>query len=155
MSHKTLWIQPGRLKPINPESLGPPRGYSNGILAPPGGQLLFVAGQIAWDSDQNLVGETFADQFEQALANVIEVVRAAGGEAIDVAQLTIYVVDAEAYLASLGEVGERYRRLMGRHYPTMALVEVSRLVEPGAQVEIQAQAVICEPQVLGEEDDDT
>jgi enamine deaminase RidA (YjgF/YER057c/UK114 family) len=130
---------------INPESLGTPRGYSNGILAPAGGRLLFVAGQIGWNAEQKLVGEAFSEQFAQALANVLEVVREAGGAAEDVARLTIYVTDKREYAAELRAVGERYRSLMGKHYPAMSLVEVQALLEPGAKVEIEATAVLAHP----------
>ena len=127
---------------INPPSLGEPRGYSNGMLAAAGGRLLAIAGQIAWDEGQNLVCDDFRGQFAQALTNLVEVVRAAGGEPDDVVQLTIYVVDRQEYLASRRRLGEAYRLVMGEHYPAMALVEVSALLEPGAKVEIQGLAVI-------------
>lgn len=128
--------------PINPPALGAPRGYANGMLAPAGGRLLAIAGQIAWDGEQRIVGVGFAEQFEQALGNVVAVVRAAGGAPEDVVQLTVYVVDRHEYTAALKEVGAAWRRLMGRHYPTMALVEVAALLEPGAKVEIQGLAVL-------------
>ncbi len=130
------------LLPINPESLGAPRGYSNGMLAPAGGRLLFVAGQVGWDQDQAIVEGGFAEQFAQALANVVTVVREAGGEPADLGSLTIYVVDTREYLAALKDVGAAYRRIMGRHYPAMALVAVRALIELGARVEIQGLAVI-------------
>lgn len=130
------------LTPINPEELGFPRGYSNGVLAPAAGRLLFVAGQVAWDGDQRIVSESFPAQFEQALANVLAVVRQAGGGPADVASLTIYVVDHREYLEGLDAVGAAYRGLMGRWFPAMALVEVGALIEPGAKVEIQAIAVL-------------
>lgn len=127
---------------INPESLGAPRGYSNGVLAQ-AGRVLFVAGQIGWDSSQKIVSETFAIQFEQALSNVMAVVKHAGGAASDIGRLTIYVVDRHEYVAALKEVGAAYRKHMERHYPAMALVEVKALLEPGAKVEIEATAVIA------------
>ncbi len=126
---------------INPESLGAPRGYSNGILAAPG-RLLFVAGQIAWDENQKLVSDDFGAQFGQALANVVAVVKASGGSVEDLCRLTVYVTDKQAYIAALKVIGARYRELMGRHYPTMALVEVADLLEDGAQVEIEGTAVV-------------
>lgn len=126
---------------INPEALGAPKGYSNGVLMPPG-QILFVAGQIGWDADGQLVSDSFADQFAQALANALEVVRAAGGTPESIGRLTIYVVDKAAYTEAVREVGRRYREHMGKHFPAMALVEVADLLEPGAQVEIEATAVI-------------
>ena len=130
------------LQPINPEALGAPKGYANGILAPAGGKLLFVAGQVGWDKDHRIVSMKFPQQFEQALSNVMAVVRAAGGSPPRVARLTIYVTDRQLYLASLEDVGDAYRRVMGRHYPAMALLEVKALLEPGALVEIEATAVL-------------
>lgn len=134
-----------RLRPVNPECLGAPRGYSNGMLAPAGGRLLFVAGQVGWNTEHQLVGDLFSEQFAQALTNVLEVVREAGGKAEDVARLTIYVTDKREYTAELGAVGEQYRHLMGKHYPAMSLVEVRALLEPGAKVEIEATAVVADP----------
>lgn len=126
---------------INPKSLGAPKGYSNGVLASPG-RPLFVSGQIAWDGSHRLVCKDFPGQFTRALQNVLEVVRTAGGKRTDVARLTIYVTDKREYLENLKAVGERYRAVMGRHYPAMSLVEVKALLEPGAKVEIEATAVI-------------
>jgi enamine deaminase RidA (YjgF/YER057c/UK114 family) len=132
----------GRLVFVNPEALGAPKGYSNGVVAPAGCRLLFVAGQVGWDNEQRIVGPGFTEQFEQALANVVTVVEEAGGAAVDVVRLSVYVTDKRAYLGALGAVGEAYRRRMGRHFPAMALVEVSGLVEQGAQVEIEATAAL-------------
>ena len=125
---------------INPPGLARPRGYSHGIVG--SGRLLFVAGQIGWDAEARLAGAAFADQFDQALANVLAVVDAAGGRAEDLARLTIYVVDKAEYLAAQAQIGERYRLRMGRHYPAMTLVEVKALLEPGARVEIEATALV-------------
>jgi enoyl-CoA hydratase/carnithine racemase len=128
-----------RLIPIHPEGWAPAKGYANGMLAPAGGRMLFVAGQIAWDVDQRLVGGgDFVRQFEQALRNVLAVVGAAGGRADDIARLTVYVTDKQLYLERLVEVGRAYRAVMGRHYPAMALVQVADLLEPGALVVIEA-----------------
>lgn len=126
--------------PVQPESWARPRGYSNGMMA--SGRILAVAGQVAWDEKGRIVSDTFAWQFEQALANVATVVRAAGGEPAHVISLTIYVTDKTEYVAALGGVGEAYRKVMGKHFPAMALVEVAGLLEPGAKVEIQALAVL-------------
>jgi enamine deaminase RidA (YjgF/YER057c/UK114 family) len=130
------------MRSINPAELGAPRGYSNGMLAPAGGRLLFVAGQIGWDRDQKLVSNEFSLQFAQALRNVLRVVREAGGLPEHVGRLTIYVVDHQEYMREAGAVGAGYRALMGKHYPAMALVEVKALLEPGAKVEIEATAVV-------------
>ncbi|HKR00732.1 MAG TPA: RidA family protein [Pyrinomonadaceae bacterium] len=127
---------------INPESLGRPRGYSNGVLAEAGGRLLFVAGQIAWDEEQRIVSADFVEQFDCALGNVIAVVAEAGGRPEEIARLLIYVTEKEEYRARSREVGERYRARMGSHFPAMALVEVKSLLEDEAKVEIEAIAVL-------------
>lgn len=138
----TLPIDIATPMPVNPPELGQPRGYNNGMLAAAGGRLLFVAGQIAWDREQKIVSDDFAEQFAQALDNVLAVVRMARGAPEHLAQLTIFVVDRRAYLDALGEIGSAYRTRMGSHYPAMALVEVRALLDPRAQVEIQGMAVI-------------
>jgi enamine deaminase RidA (YjgF/YER057c/UK114 family) len=127
---------------INPESLGAPRGYSNGVLAEAGGRLLFVAGQIAWDQQQKIVSADFVEQFDCALANVLSVVTEAGGSCEQVVRLAIYVTDKDEYCARLRDIGERYRARMGRHFPAMILVEVKSLLADEAKVEIEAIAVL-------------
>ena len=122
---------------FNPEALGSPRGWNNGMLAPEGGRLLFVAGQIGVGS-----GPSLAAQFGAALANVARVVEESGGTVADVGRLTIYVTDMDAYRRSLGELGATYRSVFGKHFPAMALVAVTELVDPRAVVEIEATAVI-------------
>lgn len=132
-----------KLEFVEPEGWEPPTGYSNGVVVPAGARLVFVAGQIAWDADQVLVGKgDFAAQFRQALANVLAVVDAAGGEPAHLASLTVYVKEKRAYLASRAALGKTWRELVGRHYPAMALVQVADLVEKDALVEIQAVAAI-------------
>ncbi|CAN5684722.1 RidA family protein [soil metagenome] len=125
---------------ITSSELAPPRGYSHGIVAT--GRLLFVAGQIGWNARAEIVSDQFVAQFDQALANVLSVVKEAGGSAEAIARLTIYVTDKAEYLAASREIGERYRARMGRHYPAMTLVEVRALLEDGARVEIEATAVM-------------
>ena len=127
---------------INPESLGAPRGYSNGVLTAPGGRLLFVAGQVGWDENQNIVGDGLVEQFDRALANVVAVVTEAGGKADQIARLTIYVTNKLDYRTRLVEIGERYRAHMGKHFPAMALVEVKSLLEDDAKIEIEGIAVL-------------
>lgn len=128
---------------VNPESLGAPKGFSHGVLAPAGASILFVAGQIGTDASARLVAGGFVAQFERALANVRTVVEAAGGEVGSIVRLTVYVTDKRLYLDALRPVGEAYRRVLGRHFPAMALLEVSGLVEPGALVEIEGTAAIA------------
>ena len=125
---------------INPVELSQPRGYSHGTIG--SGRVLFVAGQIAWNERAEIVSERFADQFDRALANVLSVVKEAGGSPESLARLTIYVVDKSEYIGAQNEIGERYRARMGRHYPAMTLVEVKSLLEEGAKVEIEATALI-------------
>lgn len=127
---------------INPESLGAARGYSNGVLAAPGGALLFIAGQIGWDEQQRIVSKDFVEQFDRALANVLSVVDAAGGTPEHLARLIFYVTDKNEYRAAQQSIGERYRARMGRHFPAIALVEVKSLLEDEAKVEIEGIAVI-------------
>jgi enamine deaminase RidA (YjgF/YER057c/UK114 family) len=132
-----------KLDTVHPEGWEPPSGYANGIVVPAGARLLFVAGQIAWDADQVLVGRgDFVAQFRQALANVLAVVDAAGGAPEHLASVTVYVKDKQAYLASTRALGAAWRELVGRHYPAMALVQVADLLEKDALVEIQAVAAL-------------
>src|SRR5262249_29944654 len=130
-----------RMTIINPEALGQPSGYSNGILFE-GGSLLFIAGQVGWDRDRRIVSDDFAEQFAQALENVLAGVRDTRGEPANIARLLIFVTDREEYKSSLRDVGSAYRKLMGKHFPAMALVEVSSLLEDLAKVEIEAVAVL-------------
>ena len=127
---------------INPESLGPPSGFSNGVLTESGAQLLFIAGQIAWDAQQKIVSDDFVEQFDRALANVVAVVEAAGGSATQITRLTIYVTSKEEYRRRTREVGERYRARLGKHFPAMALVEVKGLLDDRAKVEIEGIAAL-------------
>ena len=128
--------------PINPESLGAPSGYSNGLLTELSGRLLFIAGQIAWNQQQKVVSDDFVEQFDQALANVVTVVNEAGGQASDIARLVIYVTDKIEYRERTREVGERYRKHMGKHFPAMVLVQVAGLLDDAAKVEIEGIAVL-------------
>ena len=127
---------------INPEPLGPPKGWTNGMLAPPASGILFVAGQTARDGAGRIVEGGLVDQWEQALANVLTVVQAAGGRASDIARMTVFVTDLVEYKSSQKQIGAVWQARMGRHYPAMSLVEVSGLVDDGALIEIEATAVI-------------
>ncbi len=127
---------------INPDSLGAPHGYSNGVLTEAGGRLLFIAGQVAWDQQQQIVADDLVRQFDQALANVITVVTEAGGQPEQIARLVIYVTDKNEYKKRMKEIGERYRARMGKHFPAMVLVEVAGLLEDHAQIEIEGVAML-------------
>ena len=127
---------------INPESLGAPSGYAIGMLTVAGGRLLFIAGQIAWNKNREIVSKDFVDQFDKALENVITVVHAAGGDPSNIARLVIYVTDKIEYRERTREVGERYRKHMGKHFPAMVLVQVGGLLDDAAKVEIEGIAVL-------------
>ena len=126
--------------PVNPSSLARPRGYSHGMKG--SGEVLFVAGQIGWDGEGRMVSADFVAQFAQALDNVLAVVAAAGGTAASVARLVLYVTDKREYRSRQREVGEAWRRRMGKHFPAMALVEVRGLLEDDAKVELEAVALL-------------
>lgn len=132
-----------KIDPIHPPSWKPARGYTNAVRVEGAGKLLFLAGQIAWDADQRLVGRgDIVAQFETALRNVAELVRVAGGEPAHLVRMTIYVTDKQLYLAQAKEIGARWRAVLGKVYPAMALVQVADLLEDGALVEIEATAVL-------------
>jgi enamine deaminase RidA (YjgF/YER057c/UK114 family) len=118
------------------------RGYANAILAE--GRMLFIAGQVGRDpsSIQPRFAKSFVDQFDQALSNVLDVLRVAGGRPEDLARVNLYVTDRDEYNAALKEIGGSWRRRVGRHYPAMTLIVVKDLLEPGAKVEIEATAVL-------------
>ena len=125
---------------IQPEGWAPAKGYANGCLTP--GGTLFVGGQIGWTADQVFESHDFIGQMEQALKNIVAVVEGAGGRVEDITRLTWYVVDKKEYMARQREVGEVYRRVLGRHFPAMTMVVVAGLVEDEALVEIEATAVL-------------
>ena len=131
-----------RFTAINPESLGAPSGYANGLLAESAGKLLFIAGQIAWDQNHRIVSHDFVEQFDRALANVVAVVTEAGGKAADIARLVIYVTNKKEYQERTRAVGERYRKHMNKHFPAMVLVEVNSLLDDSAKVEIEGIAIL-------------
>ena len=129
------------LERVNPPGLAKPSGFAHAVVAT-GGRIVFLAGQTALDQDGRIVGANVASQFEQALANLLAALRAAGGSPEQLASLTIYAVDLEDYRAHGPELGAVWRRLAGRDYPAMAAIGVARLWDPAALVEIQGQAVI-------------
>jgi enamine deaminase RidA (YjgF/YER057c/UK114 family) len=128
------------LRILQPPGWARAKGFSNGIAA--SGRLVFIAGQIGWTGDCKWEARDFAGQFRQALLNILTVLKEADGKPEHIVRLTWYVLDKKEYLAALKEVGAAYRELMGRHYPTMAVVQVSGLVEDEARLEIEATAVV-------------
>ena len=123
-----------------PDGWERPSGYSNGIKAH--GDVVFVAGQIGWDASETLVGDDIVSQAEQALKNIVAVLKSGGASADDIVRMTWYVVDIDAYRAARQTIGERYRDVIGRVFPAMTLVQVAALLEPGALVEIEVTAVV-------------
>ena len=130
------------METLLPEGWPRPKGYSNGLRVPPGRELVFISGMVGWDEKERMVSTTFPGQFEQALANIVDVLETGGGEPADLVRLTVYVTDLEAYRGSLKEIGAAWKNLIGRHYPCMALVQVKGLLEAGALVEIEATAAV-------------
>ena len=126
---------------LQPPGWARPKGFSNGI-AVRGGTTVYIAGQIGWNAEELFEHITFAGQFRQALQNIVAVLAQAGGRPEHLVRLTWYVIDKQEYLASVREVGAAYREVIGRHYPTMAVVQVTGLVESAARLEIEATAVI-------------
>ena len=135
-------IRSGVKRAIHPLGWARARGYSHGWLAR--GPVLFIAGQIGWDprSSSSKLPKGFAEQFEQALLNVLAVVREAGGRPEDLVRLTIYVSEVKEYQGAAKKLAGIWLRHMGRHYPAMTLVEVSRLLESQAQVELEGTAIL-------------
>src|SRR5690242_4904261 len=131
---------------LHPEGWKPARGYSNGVAAQ--GRQVFVAGQIGWTAEAKLVGPDFVAQVEQALKNIVAVLAEADARPEHVTRLNWFITDKAAYVTRQREIGEAYRRVMGRHFPAMTLLVVAGLLEEGAKVEIEATAVV--PNTLGE-----
>jgi enamine deaminase RidA (YjgF/YER057c/UK114 family) len=131
------------MRTLQPPGWARPRGYANGIAADAGGTLVFVAGQIGWDAETGAFPDAdLTGQVRRTLRNVLGVLAEAGGRPEHVVRLTWYVTDRHDYLEQAREIGAVYRELMGGHYPAMAVVEVSALVEAQAKVEIEATAVV-------------
>ena len=117
-----------------------PKGYSNGISA--SGQMIFTAGVVGWDEQERFVSEDMAGQFRQVLLNTLAILAEDGAGPEHIVRMTWYVTDRDEYVASLPQIGAAYRDLVGKHYPAMAVVEVNRLVEPAARIEIETTAVV-------------
>lgn len=129
------------LEIIHPKGWKAAKGYANGTAAT-GGKTIYIGGQIGWNSDQVFEATDFIGQFEQTLKNVLAIVEEAGGGAEHIARLTWYITDKQAYLPRQKECGQAYRRVLGRHFPAMAVVQVTALMEDEALVEIEGTAVI-------------
>jgi len=125
---------------LHPRGWKQPKGFANGIVAE--GRMVFLAGQIGWNAQQQFDSHDFVAQARQALTNIVELVQEAGGKAEHITRLTWFVIDKKDYLSRLRDLGEAYRSVMGKHFPVMTLVQVVALVEDEAKVEIEATAVV-------------
>ena len=130
------------MKPLQPHGWPRPKGYSNAMAAR--GRIIVTAGVVGWNEEECFTSDRIADQFAQALRNILAILACDGADAGRVARLTCYVTSIDEYLDSAKEIGAAWREIMGHHYPAMALVEVVRLVERDAKVEIEATAVVPE-----------
>jgi enamine deaminase RidA (YjgF/YER057c/UK114 family) len=130
------------VKRLLPPGWPRPKGYSNGVSAK--GRLIFTGGVVGWDETETFVSDTLPGQFAQALQNILAILAEDGAGPEHIVRMTCYVVDIDAYRASLNEIGEAWKAIIGRNYPAMALVEVRSLVEPEALVEIEGTAVVPE-----------
>ncbi|MFC9957826.1 RidA family protein [Streptomyces nigra] len=127
---------------VNPPDLSPPTGFSHAVVAT-GSRVVFLAGQTALDTDGKVTGETLPEQFERALGNLLTALAAAGGTPADLARVTVYATDVADYRDRASELGRVWRRLAGRDYPAMAVVEVVRLWDERALVELDGFAVLA------------
>ncbi|MCG6856715.1 MAG: RidA family protein [Salaquimonas sp.] len=125
---------------IQPDGWKPPKGYANAVLAE--GRALYVGGQIGWNGNQVFESHDFIGQMEQALKNIVALVEEAGGKVGDIVRLTWFVTDKKEYVSRQREVGQAYRRVMGKHFPAMSVLVVAGLIEDEALVEIEATAVL-------------
>lgn len=125
---------------LQPKGWAPAKGFSNGIAAE--GRQVFVAGQVGWNADQMFESDDFVAQTEQALRNILAVLGEAGAKPEHIVRMTWYVTSKREYVDRQRDIGQAYRRVIGRHFPAMALVQVVALVEDRAKVEIETTAVI-------------
>jgi enamine deaminase RidA (YjgF/YER057c/UK114 family) len=128
------------MKVLQPAGWKQPKGYANGILAQ--GRMVFTGGLIGWNANEEFESDSFADQAEQTLKNIVAVLAEAGGKPEHIVRLTWYVTDKREYLNEQKQLGAAYRRVIGNHFPAMALVQVAALVEDRAKLEIEATAVL-------------
>jgi enamine deaminase RidA (YjgF/YER057c/UK114 family) len=129
------------MRTLLPEGWAPPIGYANGIEVD-AGRIVFIAGQVGWDAQQKFQSEEITPQFEQALANVLAVLKEAGGEPQHICRMTAYCCDKPAYLAARRDLGKIWNQLMGRHYPAMSMIFVSDLLDHPGKIELEATAVL-------------
>jgi len=125
---------------LHPKNWAPTKGFSSGVAVE--GRQIYVAGQVAWNARQEIVDEDFVAQVEQALRNIVDILAEADARPEHLVRLTWYITDKREYIARASEVGQAYRRVVGRHFPAMTLVQVAALLDDRAKVEIEATAVV-------------
>jgi enamine deaminase RidA (YjgF/YER057c/UK114 family) len=125
---------------LHPKNWAPTKGFSSGVAVE--GRQIYVAGQVAWNARQEIVDEDFVAQVEQALRNIVDILAEADARPEHLVRLTWYITDKREYIARASEVGQTYRRVVGRHFPAMTLVQVAALLDDRAKVEIEATAVV-------------
>jgi enamine deaminase RidA (YjgF/YER057c/UK114 family) len=125
---------------LQPAEWARPKGYANGMAAR--GRMIFISGQVGWDAQGRFTSDTLSGQVKQALGNIARVLKEGGGEPRHLVRLTWYVLSRDAYLREVRDIGAGYREVLGKHFPTMSVVEVRGLVEQQALVEIEATAVV-------------
>ncbi|NYT67472.1 RidA family protein [Pusillimonas noertemannii] len=132
------------MKILQPSDWAPPKGYANGVMneLTVGSRIIFVGGQIAWNAQQQFESDDLAEQVGQALRNIVAILKEGGAGPEHITRMTWYVVDKKEYVASLREIGQQYREIIGRNFPAMTAVEVADLVEDRAKVEIEVTAVV-------------
>ncbi|MBA3666404.1 MAG: RidA family protein [Sphingomonas sp.] len=130
------------MTPLLPPGWPRPKGYSNGFSA--AGRMIVTAGVVGWDEQEHFVSNTLGGQFAQVLRNIVAILAEGGGRPEHLVRLTCYVTSIDEYRASLAEIGMVWKEIVGPHYPAMALVEVVRMVEPAAKIEIEATAMVPE-----------
>lgn len=124
-----------------PPGWAPPIGYANGIAARPG-RIVFIAGQVGWNAQQQFESEDIVPQFEQALKNILAVLKEAGGEAQHICRITAFCCDKPAYMAARKQLGAIWREHMGKHFPAMSMIFVSDLLDNPGKIELEATAVV-------------
>jgi len=135
-----MYVNSQHMRLLHPKNWAPTKGFSNGVAAE--GRQIFVAGQIGWNANQEIVDDDFVAQVEQALRNIVEILAEADARPEHLVRLNWYITDKREYMARSREVGQAYRRVVGRHFPAMTLVQVAALLDDRARVEIEATAVV-------------
>lgn len=142
MMHPSLESQASPHDFLHPKHWKPALGYANGVVAK--GRMVFLGGHIGWNGQQEFETDNFVEQIEQTLKNIVEVLKEAQAKPEHLVRLTWYITDKREYLANLREIGRVYKRVLGTHFPAMAMVQVVALIEDRAKVEIEATAVLPE-----------